>query len=92
MVTPRKLEAHLAWRADDVGDPAAWTVELDAADQAELHAAYEDDVPNGVKRHLKRLWLSTRYLTDRPPNYAKEAHAHWGRNRSVSRLHAQPVA
>ena len=54
--------------------------------------AYEDVVPNGVTRHLKRLWLSTRYLESRPPNYAKAAHEHWGRNRSVSRMHAQPVA
>jgi hypothetical protein len=54
--------------------------------------AYEDDIPNGVKRHLKRLWLSTRYLESRPANYAKEVHSHWGQNRSVSRLHAQPVS
>jgi hypothetical protein len=54
--------------------------------------AYEDDVAHAVKRHLKRLWLSTRHLQSRPPNYAKEVHSHWGRNRSVSRLHAQPVA
>ena len=27
---------------------------------------YEDDVANGYKRHLKRLWLATRYLKDRP--------------------------
>ena len=28
--------------------------------------AYEDDVANGYKRHLKRLWLATYALTDRP--------------------------
>jgi hypothetical protein len=54
--------------------------------------AYEDDVPHGIKRHLKRLWLSTRYLTDRPPNYARAVHDHWDRNRSVSRVHAAPAA
>jgi hypothetical protein len=53
--------------------------------------AYEDDVANGVKRHLKRLWLSTRYLQSRPPNFGKEVHSHWNRNRSVSRLHAAAV-
>lgn len=47
---------------------------------------YVDDVPNGIKRHLKRLWLSTRYLTSRPETFEAEVHAHWGRNRTVSRL------
>lgn len=50
--------------------------------------AYEDDAPAGIKRHLKRLWLSTRYLTDRPPTFDKQVHHHWASNRSVSRLPA----
>ena len=29
--------------------------------------AYEDDVAQGYKRHLKRLWLATYALSDRPP-------------------------
>ena len=37
--TPRKLETHVNWRADDVQDPDAWTLYLDAADQRELDAA-----------------------------------------------------
>jgi len=55
-----------------------------------LHAcmAYEDDVPAGIKRHLERLWLSTRYLMDRPPTFDKQVHDHWASNRSVSRLPA----
>lgn len=48
--------------------------------------AYEDDPENGFKRHLKRLWLSTRYLDDRPPAFAREGHSHWAKNRSVSRI------
>lgn len=49
---------------------------------------YVDDVPNGVKRHLKRLWLATRYLKSRPPGYDRAVQSHWNSNRSVSRLHA----
>ncbi|HEY2710387.1 MAG TPA: TauD/TfdA family dioxygenase, partial [Caulobacteraceae bacterium] len=36
---PRLLETHLAWTSKDVQDPAAWTVELTAADHAELGSA-----------------------------------------------------
>ena len=32
--------------------------------------AYEDDVAHGYKRHLKRLWLATYALTDRPAHFA----------------------
>jgi alpha-ketoglutarate-dependent taurine dioxygenase len=49
--------------------------------------SYEDDPATGHKRHLKRLWLSTRYLTDRPPTFGKAVQPHWESNRSVSRLH-----
>ena len=50
--------------------------------------AYEDDPANGIKRHLKRLWLSTRYLESRPPSFARAVQSHWNENRSVSRLPA----
>ncbi|MCW1384416.1 TauD/TfdA family dioxygenase [Novosphingobium sp. KCTC 2891] len=50
--------------------------------------AYEDDIDNGVKRHLKRLWLSTRTLTDRPRGFEARVHAHWEQNRSVSAIAA----
>lgn len=50
--------------------------------------AYEDDVANGVKRHLKRLWLSTRHLADRPAGFEAQVHSHWNQNRSVSRIAA----
>jgi hypothetical protein len=35
----RVLEPHVGWRARDVADPAAWTVELSAADHRELDHA-----------------------------------------------------
>ena len=49
--------------------------------------AYADDVPNGIKRHLKRLWLATRHLKSRPRGYDRSVQSHWNQNRSVSRLH-----
>jgi hypothetical protein len=46
--------------------------------------AYEDDVPAGRVRHLKRLWLETEVLASRPPIFANRSH--WEAKRSVSRL------
>jgi len=48
--------------------------------------AYEDDIALGHKRHLKRLWLATRYLRDRPPGFTRQRHSHWARNLSISRI------
>jgi hypothetical protein len=51
--------------------------------------AYEDDVPHGYKRHLKRLWLATYALTDRPAYFAALGRrSHWEEKRSVSTLPA----
>ncbi len=48
--------------------------------------AYEDDVAHGYKRHLKRLWLATYALTDRPTYFAALGRrGHWEERRSVSR-------
>jgi len=46
---------------------------------------YVDDAAAGQKRHLKRLWLSTRSLASRPAVFGKH-NAHWAKNRSVSRI------
>ena len=48
--------------------------------------AYEDDVAAGYKRHLKRLWLATYALTDRPAYFQALGRSHWEAKRSVSRL------
>ena len=51
--------------------------------------AYEDDVAHGYKRHLKRLWLATYALSDRPAHFAALGRrSHWEARRSVSRLPA----
>jgi hypothetical protein len=52
--------------------------------------AYTDDVGAGQKRHLKRLWLATRYLKERPEYFQSGAMSHWGRNKTVSAI--APVA
>jgi hypothetical protein len=52
-------------------------------------SAYVDDVAACRKRHLKRLWLSTQTLTDRPDHFARRRQSHWAKNRSVSKI--QPI-
>ena len=42
--------------------------------------AYEDDVAHGYKRHLKRLWLATHALTERPSTSQHWAGAATGRH------------
>lgn len=49
-------------------------------------SAYEDDAASGHKRHLKRLWLATRSLRDRPAHFQRRVQSHWNDNISVSRL------
>jgi hypothetical protein len=49
---------------------------------------YEDDVANGYKRHLKRLWLATRYLKERPDHFRRKVQSHWSKNISVSKIEA----
>jgi hypothetical protein len=49
--------------------------------------AYEDDVAAGYKRHLKRLWLATYALSDRPAHF-RVPRSHWEAKRSVSHLPA----
>lgn len=48
--------------------------------------AYEDDRGAGRIRHLKRLWLETEVLDDRPPYFANNVGSHWNERRTASRL------
>lgn len=50
--------------------------------------SYVDEAESGHKRHLKRLWLATRYLKDRPAHFRDGSRGHWGRNRTASRIAA----
>jgi hypothetical protein len=47
---------------------------------------YVDDRAAGKVRHLKRLWLETEVLADRPPIFANRGRTHWMAKKSVSRL------
>ena len=46
---------------------------------------YTDDRDTGRVRHLKRLWLETEVLADRPPRF-QHKRTHWEARRSASRL------
>jgi hypothetical protein len=51
--------------------------------------SYVDDRAAGKVRHLKRLWLETEALTDRPPHFANlHRSQHWGEKKAISRLDA----
>ena len=47
--------------------------------------AYRDSA-EGKRRHLKRLWLSSRSLKNRPEHFALRTAPHWMANRSASRM------
>jgi len=53
-----------------------------------LHArtTYEDDRASGQVRHLKRLWLETDVLTERPPLFQNNVGSDWGKRRTMSRI------
>ncbi len=48
--------------------------------------AYTDDPATGRRRHLKRLWLSSRSLKNRPEHFGLRTQTHWLKNRSASRM------
>ena len=48
--------------------------------------AYRDDASTGRVRHLKRLWLETEVLRDRPSHFQNNTRSHWEQRRSISRL------
>lgn len=47
---------------------------------------YRDPTAPTPPRHLKRLWLSSRSLTERPEHFALKSAPHWMQNRSASRM------
>jgi hypothetical protein len=50
--------------------------------------SYEDDRAAGKIRHLKRLWLETEVLAERPPQFVNRMGSHWARTLTVSRMDA----
>ncbi len=53
--------------------------------------AYTDDPSANRVRHLKRLWLETSVLADRPPYFANHSRS-WEQHRSTSRLRVNAEA
>jgi len=51
-------------------------------------AQYTDDRAAGRVRHLKRLWLETDVLDDRPAYFRNNISGHWSERRVASRLDA----
>ena len=51
-------------------------------------AAYADDRAAGQVRHLKRLWLETSALPERPAHFRKNVSGHWSEKKVISRLDA----
>ncbi len=55
-----------------------------------LHSrtAYKDDKASGQVRHLKRLWLETPLIADRPKWFQNRVGLHWGMTKTVSQFNA----
>ena len=49
---------------------------------------YEDDRAAGKVRHLKRLWLETDLIADRPRIFTNVMGGHWAKKASISRMDA----
>lgn len=50
--------------------------------------AYKDDRAAGKVRHLKRLWLETTLIPDKPKWFQNRVGLRWGQKRTISRLDA----
>lgn len=85
----------LQWM-DDAAESGRWSVMM-AFEPGDMQfvnnyhvlhgrTAYEDDRASGQIRHLKRLWLETEVLADRPPWFQNQLSDHWVKKASISRL------
>ncbi len=95
-LTPKAIEA-LGWMRQQA-ESGAFSVVMDLQpgdmqfinNYHVLHgrAPYVDDRATGKVRHLKRLWLETDKLPDRPAYFRNNLSSHWGTKRVISRLDA----
>lgn len=95
-LTPAAIEA-LEWMKA-TANSGAYSVEMDFQpgdmqfinNYHVLHGRtpYQDDRAVGQVRHLKRLWLETEALADRPPWFRKNVSSHWADKKVISRLDA----
>ena len=99
-LTDKAVEA-LNWM-QDAAESGRWSVMMDFLpgdmqfinNYHVLHGrtAYEDDRASGRVRHLKRLWLETEVLADRPAIFRNRVADHWSERQSISRLDAAPLS
>ena len=95
-LTPLAIEA-LSWMQDQA-EGGAYSVIMDFQpgdmqfinNYHVLHGrtSYEDDRASGKVRHLKRLWLETDVLTERPAAFTNRLGTHWGQKKVISRMDA----
>ena len=95
-LTPLAIEA-LTWMQDQA-EGGAYSVIMDFQpgdmqfinNYHVLHGrtSYEDDRAAGKVRHLKRLWLETDALTQRPAVFTNRLGTHWGQKKVISRMDA----
>lgn len=95
-LTPKAIEA-LAWMQDQA-EGGAYSVIMDFQpgdmqfinNYHVLHGreAYVDDPAAGKIRHLKRLWLETEALVERPAIFTNHMGGHWAKKPSISRMDA----
>ena len=95
-LTDKAVEA-LAWMRERA-DSGAYSVEMDFQpgdmqfinNYHVLHGRtpYADDRASGKVRHLKRLWLETEVLADRPAWFRNNISSHWAEKAVISRLDA----
>jgi hypothetical protein len=96
-LTDKAIEA-LAWM-QDMAEGGGYSVMMDFQpgdmqfinNYHVLHGrtSYEDDRAAGKIRHLKRLWLETEVLAERPPQFVNRMGTHWAKTLTISRMDAQ---
>jgi alpha-ketoglutarate-dependent taurine dioxygenase len=52
---------------------------------------YRDDRAAGQIRHLKRLWLETEVLKERPGQFVNRLSEFWSRDLKISRMDVSPA-
>ena len=96
-LTERAIEA-LAWM-QDMAEGGDYSVIMDfqPGDMQFINnfhvlhgrTPYEDDRAAGKIRHLKRLWLETEVLKERPVQFINRMGTHWAKNLTISRMDAR---
>ena len=95
-LTPRAIEA-LTWMQDMAeGGEHSVIMDFQPGDMQFINnfhvlhgrTAYEDDRAAGKIRHLKRLWLETEALKDRPSQFVNRMGTHWAKTLTISRMDA----